>query len=94
MMHRQDLWWFQDGHCTGTWEQFFALRSQEQKQVCYGCPVGDLCLYYAISLEDDYNRYGVFGGANPAERTALGLTRETASVYYQEMLAWYRAHRE
>jgi WhiB family redox-sensing transcriptional regulator len=40
-------------------------REQAAKRVCAGCPVRRQCLRYAL---DAGERYGVWGGLNPAER--------------------------
>lgn len=38
------------------------------KALCAKCPVRDECLEYALAWPEASDRYGVFGGMNPAER--------------------------
>ncbi|MEU7900687.1 WhiB family transcriptional regulator [Nonomuraea sp. NPDC049152] len=50
---------------------------ERAKAICHGCPVRRPCLDYAITTRQ---ADGVWGGTDPAERRALALTPEPATL--------------
>jgi WhiB family redox-sensing transcriptional regulator len=68
--------WIVDGLCAQLYaEDFFPAKggsTKAAKQGCKGCPVTVQCLEFAMRNEpDDTNRYGVYGGMSPRERSRL-----------------------
>ena len=69
----RDIPWMHDARCAEpryNRDFWFPSNSQDlsaAKAVCQQCPAQSACLAYAIS-EDI--RYGIWGGATPAERQA------------------------
>ncbi len=51
-------------------------RERKAKAICEECPVKDLCLAYALRIEETY---GIWGGLNEAERRVLSSRRRAAS---------------
>lgn len=54
---------------------FFPGRDEstrQQKQVCAGCPVRDICLEVALASND---QHGIWGGMSERERRRLRKTR-------------------
>lgn len=45
------------------------------KWICRRCRVRQRCLDWALTLPDDHDRYGVYGGLSPAERRAVRKQR-------------------
>lgn len=45
------------------------------KALCAKCPVRDECLEYALAWPEASDRYGIFGGMNPAERRRVRKVR-------------------
>ena len=72
--------WRQDAACSGMDPEYFfsseeiaAKRERPEreagaKDICARCEVRDECLAYAIEAGE---RYGIWGGLNPAERRAF-----------------------
>lgn len=61
-------------------------------RLCYKCPVGDICLWYAMSTEEPGHRHGLYGGMSPEERQELSKTvsRDQARQYLEEELRRFR----
>lgn len=58
----------------------WAGAHKQAKDICGGCPVREQCLELAMRAEGDRMgyRYGMFGGLNPKERSALARQRAKA----------------
>jgi WhiB family redox-sensing transcriptional regulator len=41
------------------------------RKVCAECPVAEDCLEFALGFEDDFDRFGMFGGKSPKERAKI-----------------------
>jgi WhiB family redox-sensing transcriptional regulator len=54
---------------------------REAKAVCFGCPVRETCLEFAI---ENGERFGVWGGLTPQERRWLVAKRKRASLLAAE----------
>ena len=86
-------WWFAYARCrtSGIGRRTFTEARggavQLAKTICSTCPAEDVCLWYAVSLEDDVNRYGVYGGTSPSERQVWvrqhHVTKELAAAWYE-----------
>lgn len=67
------------------------------KRVCALCDVCEICLMYAILLEDASNRIGVFGGATAPERSDLvrraHITPDRAKEWYEVEQQVFIQHR-
>lgn len=72
--------WQEDGACNDYHPNLFypdrpgKKSSYDQaRRICDSCPVKDLCLEYALDIEDGSyaNRHGMFGGLTPQERHHL-----------------------
>jgi hypothetical protein len=50
-------------------------RYEQAKEICASCEVKVDCLNIVIGLEDLEDRWGVFGGLTPAERSNLRWQR-------------------
>jgi WhiB family redox-sensing transcriptional regulator len=46
-------------------------RFDEAKSICKRCSVKTQCLKLVMKLQEDDDRWGVFGGLNPLERRVL-----------------------
>jgi WhiB family redox-sensing transcriptional regulator len=46
-------------------------RFDQAKGICKRCTVKKQCLKLAMNLQEDDDRWGVFGGMNPMERRVL-----------------------
>ena len=68
----EDTRWMRDGLCAQTDpDAFFPSRGEPTgpaKAVCLACPVRIACLAYALDRDE---RFGVWGGTSPRERSAL-----------------------
>ena len=86
-------WWFKYARCNDPNVSpltFTAARggtAQLAKTICSTCPAEDVCLWYAVSLEDRVNRHSIFGGTTPGERKQFvddhHITDETAKEWYR-----------
>lgn len=57
------------------------------RRICKGCNVQQICLDYAMRMEDDdapSNRYGMFAGKTPVQRYALFKKQRDESENSQE----------
>lgn len=54
----------------------YAAEVAEAKQVCGNCPVRARCLEVALGIEGKRDRFGVAGGLDQDERTALRHRRD------------------
>ena len=74
--------WWREAACSGMPTSTFVgnagYASSAAVEVCQGCPVRDQCLEYALADPDLY-AFGVFGGATPRERRAIGRARGLAT---------------
>jgi hypothetical protein len=76
-LQSEDNGWLRDAQCVGApHELFFPViqgvhRWDEGKEICASCSVTKECLAIAMPLEDTEDRWGIFGGLNPAERSEL-----------------------
>lgn len=67
--------WKKQGNCYGIPVDVLDFVSEDlaelkrAKSICRGCPVGSLCLKYAIN--SDVKQFGVFGNTNPGERKSI-----------------------
>lgn len=52
-------------------------RTKIAVAICRTCRVRDLCLDYAIQHRE---RYGIWGGSNPAQRNAIAAQRRREAV--------------
>lgn len=52
--------------------------AREARAVCTLCQVRAECLQFALDVELDSYRYGIYGGLNPRERSELAAERSTA----------------
>lgn len=87
-------WWFAHARCLETGidrRAFTAARGgarQLAKTICSTCVVEEVCLWYAMSLEDPTYRHSTFGGTSPSERHELAqrhtITREKARKWYRQ----------
>jgi WhiB family transcriptional regulator, redox-sensing transcriptional regulator len=69
----ETLNWRMAGLCFGThdpdaWFPSNAARYAAAKAICNDCPVAGQCLAFAL---DHHERFGVWGGLTPEERTQL-----------------------
>jgi WhiB family redox-sensing transcriptional regulator len=67
--------WREDALCLGLDSRVFfpeynafESRWDEAKTICLLCPVRQQCLDLVIGLDEDCDRWGVFGGMTPAQR--------------------------
>lgn len=72
--------WQEDGECNKYNPDLFYPERPGKKtsydaarKICDGCPVKDICLDYAMEMEDNAyaSRHGMFGGLTPQERQRL-----------------------
>lgn len=84
-------WWFSVASCRGMNRDLWlsppnGAVAAMARGICHKCPAGDVCLFYGISQEGEQVnlRFGIFGGAGPAERQRLRLTQGQASLAYRE----------
>ena len=69
--------WIKQAACVGAPnfiffpEQLTNNRWDKAKQICAVCNVRTECLALVMRLEDGEDKWGVFGGLNPAERSDL-----------------------
>lgn len=70
--------WREDAVCVGVdIDVFFPdmslgeARWEKAKSVCSNCTVKKECLKLVIDLQEDDDRFGVFGGLSPMERRVL-----------------------
>jgi WhiB family transcriptional regulator, redox-sensing transcriptional regulator len=79
-----DLWvWMDHAACRGAGPaEFFgepAARARGQAR-CRGCPVREVCLWWALAVEADAGyRFGIWGGLSPAVRARIA--RVTGAAY-------------
>jgi WhiB family transcriptional regulator, redox-sensing transcriptional regulator len=80
--------WHLDAACVGADPEIFYPLDLGQdsagvaaaKRICAGCPVRAQCLADVMAAEDPARRWGISGGATPAERAALFAAQRTAPV--------------
>lgn len=51
-------------------------KTRQARQVCFGCPLRQVCLWYALEHREPY---GVWGGFTPSERARLARAVEAPS---------------
>jgi len=72
-----DLAWQDDAACGGVpLEEFFpppgpVPPTRDGRRWCRRCPVRQQCLDYAMQVELQDRRYGLWGGLQPAQRKQL-----------------------
>jgi WhiB family redox-sensing transcriptional regulator len=68
-------------------ELFFPAKTdtpgeREAKRACHGCPALDVCLEFALTVEDGIGtsgRHGIYGGMTPKERGQLARRKGKAA---------------
>ena len=70
--------WMVDAACMSVGGELFHVgkgeSNREAKTVCQGCTVREQCLIFAMNVEIDSYRTGVFGGLSGLERGKLAKT--------------------
>jgi len=70
--------WTKDANCYGHTKLMFSQQEDRAKAKCYGCPVQDPCLEYALS---NMEMHGVWGGLTADERFKLSSRRLLAGRF-------------
>lgn len=68
--------WISKAPCRGLTDLFFPVRFRtssriifdEAREICGGCPYRGPCLQIALSVDEEVDRWGMFGGMDPFER--------------------------
>lgn len=76
--------WHQDAACKGQDRLFFIdpgqrYRAAKAKAICDTCKAKQACLNFALSLSQEDDDYGIWGGTSPRERRELRRARRTAA---------------
>ena len=83
--------WMKDAACKGLPVRvFFPLKAHSPppttRELCAGCPVGDQCLVYAVTMNE---QHGVWGGLLPKERRRVRrLWVRNREIYRDGRLIW------
>ena len=83
--------WMKDAACKGQpVGVFFPLKAHSPppttRELCAGCPVGDQCLVYAVTVNE---QHGVWGGLLPKERRRVRrLWVRRREIYRDGRLIW------
>jgi WhiB family transcriptional regulator, redox-sensing transcriptional regulator len=66
--------WKQQGRCLGVDPEVFYPDEEDEhgaelaKQICYSCPVREVCLEHAIGVRE---KWGIWGGLTARERRRI-----------------------
>ncbi len=77
--------WYENAACLGQETNLWYPESPQgrdyfakARKVCAECQVSTECLEFALSFDDDYDRFGMFGGKSPKERAKIRDERRKA----------------